>query len=378
MFQKCESAKKLVLVISILIFASILLLIFNCNTNLVLPRLLNEQIWDVIANSKEVEINARHENDHQLPDENEIKVGSDDRFEANFEARWEEVQLQRRLMVDKACAQRRDSGEIYHQGMFTYNKKYKLLYCLQPKVSSTTWLRHFVSLEKRRIQEIFNTGGRYVQKHLLEPTSPDIANLAKTSISFSMVRHPFERLVSAYRNKVKDSHPNNQFHREIRGLIAQHGDISFSSFVKWLLSKDHSDLCRKEQKLVRCPLNNHWSPLQNRCAYCSMPYKIIAKYETFEKDLRYIEQLANVTFDKHLHENPSMVNEVEKTKINDTGKSFGKTKAEKLDNVTTQEGLAFFKQLTVTEVEALYRFYKEDFVMFGYSPQLYLEAASSN
>ena len=59
---------------------------------------------------------------------------------------------------------------------------------------------------------------------------------------------------------------------------------------------------------------------------------------------RYIEQLANVTFDKHLHENPSMVDEVKKTKINDTGKSFGKTKTEKLDNVTTQEGLSFFKQ----------------------------------
>ena len=27
----------------------------------------------------------------------------------------------------------------------------------QSQVSSTTWLRHFVSLEKRRIQEIFNT-----------------------------------------------------------------------------------------------------------------------------------------------------------------------------------------------------------------------------
>ena len=167
MFQKCESAKKLVLVISIIFFAFLLLLFFNCNTNLVLPRLLNEKIWDVIANSKQEEING-----HQLPDVNEIEVrfgemplSTDLRLDLTTDLRqilrrggkrcncregwwWtrpvlKEVNLavifNRSLLPDNnkitiTITTTGDSGEIYHQGMFTYNKKHNLLYCLQPKV----------------------------------------------------------------------------------------------------------------------------------------------------------------------------------------------------------------------------------------------------
>ena len=100
---------------------------------------------------------------------------------------------------------------------------------------------------------------------------------------------------------------------------------------------------------------------------------------------RYIEQLAGVTFDKDLHENPSLVNKAKKGKVS----NVDKTKAENLDNITTPAGLPYFKQarrhmniiflkvifesysnksllmiinnlqLTVSEVQALYRYLKE-------------------
>ena len=55
---------------------------------------------------------------------------------------------------------------------------------------------------------------------------------------------------------------------------------------------------------------------------------------------RYIEQLAGVTFDKDLHENPSLVNKAKKGKVS----NVDKTKTENLDNITTHAGLPYFKQ----------------------------------
>ena len=37
---------------------------------------------------------------------------------------------------------------------------------------------------------------------MMMPRESDLATLAQTTVSFSMVRHPFERIVSAYQDKV--------------------------------------------------------------------------------------------------------------------------------------------------------------------------------
>ena len=107
-------------------------------------------------------------------------------------------------------------------------------------------------------------------------------------MSFSVVRHPFERLVSAYQNKFVD-HFDSKYANYLK---SHYGGNSFTLFVKMIL-----DLSEKRcQQMNNCKMDNHWKPFISRCAYCDVSYSVIAKAETFEEDQMYIGHMANVTF----------------------------------------------------------------------------------
>ena len=109
-------------------------------------------------------------------------------------------------------------------------------------------------------------------------------------MSFSVVRHPFERLVSAYQNKFAD-HDDSRYATYLK---SQYGGNSFPLFVKMIL-----DLSEKRcQQMNWCQMDNHWKPFISRCAYCDVSYSVIAKAETISEDQMYIGHMANVTFYK--------------------------------------------------------------------------------
>ena len=70
-----------------------------------------------------------------------------------------------------------------------------------------------------------------------------------------MVRHPFERIVSAFQDKFVDN--NSGVFRNIKKkMISSYGDASFISFVKMVIAS--SQLSCNEVK--RCTINRHWKP----------------------------------------------------------------------------------------------------------------------
>ena len=103
------------------------------------------------------------------------------------------------------------------------------------------------------------------------------------------MRHPFERIVSAYQDKIVD---NKKKH--LKHLLGMFGGVSFVHFVKMILDKG-AKYC---QEMNQCLLNYHWRPFISRCGYCDVPYNIIVKTETLQEDQKYLGLLANVTFAK--------------------------------------------------------------------------------
>ena len=95
----------------------------------------------------------------------------------------------------------------------------------------------------------------------------------------TFVRHPVDRLVSAYRNKFGEIEKFQKrygtkivekFRPTSKPRSGKGNDVSFSEFIESLI--DQKDLPRDKW-------DEHWSPMVNLCQPCRVHYNGIGEYQ---------------------------------------------------------------------------------------------------
>lgn len=186
---------------------------------------------------------------------------------------------------------------------------------------------------------------------LSEFSVPEINQRLRSYLKFIFVREPFERLVSAYRNKFT-RHYNTAFHKRYgTKIIRRHRlnpepealqrghNVSFHEFVQYLVDPR----TQREE-----PLNEHWERVHSLCHPCLIHYDVVGKYETLEQDAQAVLKLAGVEG---------------ALKFPTSGKS------------TRTDGdmsARFFKQISPLYQKKLFNMYRMDFLLFNYSTPEYL------
>lgn len=247
------------------------------------------------------------------------------------------------------------------------NDKFKLLYCQVPKAGSTNVRRLFIHLLNLGEKE---TNSEPLDLSKIDPATAwimsgkKVAYLRPVSESkldqqrlrdyfrFTVVRHPFERLVSAYNMIFSDQRyfenflypaPNvniikSALYGEYNKSNSFDRTVTFKEFAKFVCLHD---LKTKQGKWrIRYSTDNHWLS-QTRLSFpCHAHYHAIGKLETFDEDMRYILKKLNINL------------------------SF--TYPKKFKRTASSKFKHHMSSLGPEEIECLRRVYEADFELFGY------------
>lgn len=181
---------------------------------------------------------------------------------------------------------------------------------------------------------------------VVEPTAfvkEGVGNYTK----FIFVRHPFERLVSAYESKFGSTVIDDRYQRGVgTNIIRKYrqnptaislekgDDVTFVEFVNFIIDK---------WKLPKERMDAHWLSAIELCFPCSIEYDFIGKVETLEQDVSFLLQ-----------------------KLNETDLIPSFQEKQKAPNTTQSVWRQTMKQLNQQQMEDLISIYAADFQIFGY------------
>ena len=109
-------------------------------------------------------------------------------------------------------------------------KRHKIAYCRNAKVGTSTWMTHFndlldpehrISPEKKKSIDYHKFIPPKFSIHKQIGMRFDLKSIKKylsdnEYLTFSFVRHPFDRIVSAYKDKAEEKGNNYELKRELR------------------------------------------------------------------------------------------------------------------------------------------------------------------
>ncbi|CAD7078881.1 unnamed protein product [Hermetia illucens] len=179
---------------------------------------------------------------------------------------------------------------------FFLSPGHNLVWCNVFKAASSTWMYYFNILggyDIKYLQRTKTSPLELARKRFPRPKSSELIDSLYNSVSFLIVREPFERLLSAYRDKLEGC--RNKYYKVLgKQIVRQFRNDSelkrhntgptFKEFLLFLIQS------YKTSK----PFDEHWTPVYKFCTPCSINYTLIAKVETLQRDTDYIIRQAGL------------------------------------------------------------------------------------
>ncbi|CRK93608.1 CLUMA_CG007138, isoform A [Clunio marinus] len=282
-------------------------------------------------------------------------------YSEEINAKAEKDFIERRQHLHDVCEKNKILGKITPNAWeFFISPGHGLAWCNVFKAASTTWMYYFNLLagyDPKYLQKTITTPLELARKRFPRPNIDDLNEAVENSITFLVVREPFERLLSAYRNKMEDGkNPyykllGDQIVKKFRTMPITKIEIpgpTFNEFLQFVVQHYKSG----------GRFDEHWSPIYQFCTPCSINFTLIAKMETFQRDTEYIIRQAGLE--------TLLLNKVPKTKEDKI------TNRSSINNTNTVIE-KYFSQIDENLLKQILEIYQLDFDLFNYDSTRYLK-----
>ncbi|XP_042875119.1 carbohydrate sulfotransferase 10-like [Penaeus japonicus] len=320
---------------------------------------------------------------------------------------WSKVIANRKQRIKDVCSvHRKILRRFLNHNRLLFDTRNHLAYCRNAKAGTTSWLGILLSWAGMNIQGMDSEQIHEAVMEMFPSLGPREAAVEMNFpvFTFTAVRHPFTRLVSAYKDKmaknykmdiqesiisryrVNNTRPSNLYDLDNQNNLkliskltgfSRENIVSMKkkySFFRSLKTQDNVSTYNSNasiptfrefalyvsDQLLNCTLlinsacldsiDVHWQPFYNRCAPCDIDYNVIVKVETFREDQQHIQRLTGIP------EPPLSTKDQTILKHTSSGPST--------DSLTK----LYFSELTPWERLRVYLAYYYDFQLFGYSP----------
>ncbi|XP_063314329.1 carbohydrate sulfotransferase 10 [Pelobates fuscus] len=237
---------------------------------------------------------------------------------------------------------------------------HKILFCQTPKVGNTQWKKvlmvvngAFPSIEEIP-ENVVHDHEKNGLPRLSSFSAQDIRERLNSYFKFLIVRDPFERLISAFKDKfVHNPRFEPWYKHDIAPIIIRkyrknrkesRGGLQFEDFIRYLGDPNHRFLDLQFGDHII-----HWVTYVELCAPCEINFNVIGHHETLEEDAPYILREAGID---RLVSYPTIPPGIT---------SYNKSKVE-----------YYFSRVTKRDIKRLYERFKVDFKLFGYKEPSFL------
>ncbi|XP_018353081.1 PREDICTED: carbohydrate sulfotransferase 11-like [Trachymyrmex septentrionalis] len=228
--------------------------------------------------------------------------------------------------------------------------EHNVSWCPIYKAASSTWMNYFavlkgtltdatIDLVRRNLTQVSDIVRQKFQQDADFNKTYEKMNKTK---KFLIVRHPLERLLSAYRDKLEHMQNREYYYKRFgRRIVLKYRESgnttrlepTFTEFLQFIVNEKYFD--------------EHWVPYYRTCEPCMINYDYIIKFETLDRDQNFFIQDANLN--GYLYETNYPRN------INPLGTTTRKILNE------------YIKEIPRSLLNEVYKIYENDYKLFNYS-----------